>query len=80
MASITLTIPDEAKTELKRFSWVNWSEVARKAIEKRKRKLEVIERLEKILSKSKFTKKDAVELSNEIKSSMHNRLKEEGLI
>ncbi|MEK6933679.1 MAG: hypothetical protein AABW75_02265 [Nanoarchaeota archaeon] len=29
MASITLSVSDEFKSELKRFLWVNWSEIAR---------------------------------------------------
>jgi len=33
-----------------------------------------------IVSKSKFTERDAEELSNKVKSSMHSQLKSEGLI
>ena len=29
MASLTLSISEEFKTQLKLFSWVNWSEIAR---------------------------------------------------
>ena len=29
MASITLAVSDEFKNQLKNFSWVNWSEIAR---------------------------------------------------
>jgi len=29
MASITLPVSDQFKDQLKRFSWVNWSEIAR---------------------------------------------------
>ncbi len=29
MASITLSVNEELKYELKRFSWINWSEIAR---------------------------------------------------
>ncbi|MBN1502099.1 hypothetical protein JW930_01025 [Candidatus Woesearchaeota archaeon] len=29
MASITLAVSDELKNELKRLSWINWSEIAR---------------------------------------------------
>ena len=29
MASITLSVSDEFKNQLKNFSWVNWSEIAR---------------------------------------------------
>jgi len=29
MASITLSVSEEFKSELKHFSWINWSEIAR---------------------------------------------------
>jgi len=32
MATVTLTIPDEVKEELQKFSWVNLSEVVRQSI------------------------------------------------
>ncbi len=32
MATVTLTIPNEVKEELKQFSWVNLSEVVRQSI------------------------------------------------
>ncbi|MFH0875602.1 MAG: hypothetical protein V1859_06705 [archaeon] len=35
MVSITLSVADEYKAELKRFSWVNWSELAREELLKK---------------------------------------------
>jgi len=32
MTSITFTIPDEIKDKMKSFSWINWSELVRRAI------------------------------------------------
>jgi len=29
MATVTLSVPEEFKSQLKRFAWINWSEVAR---------------------------------------------------
>jgi len=75
MPTITLTVPEEVKLELKRLSWVNWSEVAREVFLKRQERMEALERVEKILSKSKFTEKDADELGEKVKKSMHERLK-----
>jgi hypothetical protein len=66
MANITLSIPDELHKKMKKFSELKWSEVARKAIEERINDLETIER---IASKSKLTKKDAEEISKKIKRS-----------
>ena len=36
MASVTLSIPDVFKSELKLFSWVNWSSVAREELTKKR--------------------------------------------
>ena len=80
MASITLAIPDKIKEEMKKLSWVNWSELARKELIKQKKKMEIVEKLKRIVAKSKLTEKDIEELSEKIKSSMHKRLKNEGLI
>jgi predicted CopG family antitoxin len=58
---------------MKNFSEIRWSEVARKAMEQRVEDLEV---LDKIASKSKLSKKDAEELSKKIKSSASKKFNE----
>jgi len=55
---------EELHKKMKTFSEIRWSEIARKAIEQRINDLEAIE---KIASKSKLTKKDAEEISKKIK-------------
>lgn len=35
MASLTLSVSDELKSEIKEFMWVNWSEIAREEFLKR---------------------------------------------
>ena len=32
MTSVTFALPEKTKEEMKKFSWVNWSEVARETI------------------------------------------------
>jgi hypothetical protein len=64
MANITLAIPDEIHAEMKNFSEVRWSEVARKAILER---LEMLKIAENIARKSKLTKADVREFSDKIK-------------
>lgn len=66
MVNMTLSIPEDLHRKIKKFSEIRWSEVARKAIEQRVNDLEV---LEVIASKSKLTKKDAEEISKKIKRS-----------
>ena len=80
MPTLTLTVPDEIKKKLKELKWVNWSEIAREELIKKKRKLETMREIEKIISKSKFTERDAEELSKKVKKSMHRNLKNEGLV
>jgi len=73
MANITLAIPDELHKKMKKMSEIRWSEVARRAIEQRVDDLEV---MNKIASKSKLTKKDVDEISKKIKRSAAKRFYE----
>ena len=64
MANITLAIPDELHEKMKKMKEIRWSEIARRAIEQR---INDLETMNKITSKSRFTKKDIEELSKKIK-------------
>ncbi len=75
MVSVTLSMPDDVKAELKRFSWVNWSEVAREELERERRSQEQLEDFNRIVSKSKMTDADAILLGREIKKALHERYK-----
>ena len=70
MVNMTLSIPEELHNKMRQFNEVRWTEVARKAIEQRIQDLEV---MDKIVSKSKLTKKDASELAEKIKKSASKR-------
>ena len=80
MASVTLTVSEETKADLKRFTWVNWSEVAREAVTGHENAARDFERFRRLVAKSKLSKEDAEALSKKVKSSMHRRLVTEGLI
>ncbi len=71
--NITLSVSDELHKKMKQHSEVRWSEIARKAIEERIEDLEV---MNKIVSKSRLTKKDAEELSRKIKKGAAKRFNE----
>lgn len=79
MESVTITIPDDVKEELKKFSWINWSEVAREKFIRKVKRLEALEKFENLLEKSEFTEKDALELSNKVKEERLKQLKEQGI-
>lgn len=66
MANMTLAINDSIHEELKHFSEIRWSEVARRAIIE---KLETLKLAEKIAHKSKLTQKDIDDFSTLIKKN-----------
>lgn len=71
MANVTLSVSDELYEKMKKHSEVRWSEVARKAIRK---KIEDLEMLDKLTSKSKLTEKDVEEISDRINREVAKRL------
>jgi len=75
MGTMTLTLSDKLKAELKRFSWVNWSELARNELLKEAERQKLFEEVEKILLKSKLTKEDADKLADEVSLSLAKRYK-----
>lgn len=70
MASLTLAIPNELRTKMKRFPEINWSEVARQAILE---KTELLEKMQRLLSKSALTEKDTLEAGRQIKRRVLRR-------
>lgn len=65
MGNITLSIPDDIHKEMKDFSEVKWSEVARKAIVE---KIETLRLAENLAKKSRLTEKDIKNFNKKIKS------------
>ena len=71
MVNMTLALSEELHNKMRAFSEVKWTEVARKAIEQR---VNDLEKLEKLASKSKLTKEDAEEISKKIKIAAAKKL------
>ncbi len=67
MANITLTIPEDLRTEIQKHREVNWSAVMRRAMTEHLRKLHIAEA---IASKSKLTQKDIAELDKLVKKGI----------
>ena len=80
MASIMASLPDSLKADIEHFSWVNWSEVAREEFIKKIKRLDALERFEKLLENSEFTEEDALKLSRKVKEGRFKQLKKQGLI
>ena len=70
MPTITLSVPTELKKEMEESKEINWSQVARTAIQEKIAQLKI---LKEIASKSKLTEKDALELGRRINKSLHER-------
>lgn len=68
--NITLSVSDEVFEKMREFPEMRWSEVARASIEQR---LEMLEALESVASKSKLSAKDAEELGEKIKKGIARR-------
>ena len=60
---MTLALPDDLNKIMKRHVEIKWSEVARQALWKQARKMEL---MDKILSNSKITEEDALKLGAKI--------------
>ena len=71
MGNMTLVMPDELQEKMKNHSEIRWSEVVRKAIQK---KIEDLEFLDKLTAKSKLTPKDVMEISKKIDANVAKRL------
>jgi hypothetical protein len=71
MANITLSIPDDLHMNMRKFSEIRWSAVARKAIQKKVKDLEM---MDKLTSKSVLTEKDVEEISNKINKRLAKKI------
>lgn len=72
MPAITLSVPQDLKSEMDKSKFINWSEVAREAIKEKVVQLRI---LDDIAKKSKLTEKDAIDISKKINQGMSKRYK-----
>ena len=63
MTNMTLAIPQELMTVMKKHREIRWSEVARQALQE---KAEELKLLDQLVSKSKLTDKEAMEIGHKI--------------
>jgi len=73
MGNITLSVPNDVHEDMRRFSDIRWSEVARRAIVN---KIETLKIAESIAKKSKLNKKDIEDFSKKIKTNATKRFVE----
>ncbi len=67
MPTMTLSVPNDLYDIIKSHKEIKWSEIARRAMWEYAMKLNL---LDKILDKSEFTEKDAMEMDKIIKRSL----------
>ena len=72
MVSITLSVPEEIKKEMDMFPEMNWSTVAREAIEQR---LIMLEKFREFTKNSEFTEEDALKFGREVTEKAAKRHK-----
>jgi len=71
VTNITLAIPDELHEKMRRHSEIRWSEVVRRTISE---KIEDLELIDKLTSKSRLTQKDVDELAHKINREVFKEL------
>lgn len=67
MVSVTFSIPDKLKSEMKEFTWVNWSELARQEVLIQDERAELFEELEELTKDSKLTDEDCLKFAKLVK-------------
>jgi len=72
MGELVIEIPEELREEMEELPKVNWQLVVRRSL---KHELKEILELKRIISKSKLTEEDVLELSEKIDKSLSKRFK-----
>jgi len=74
MPTITVNVDDDLKERMEKHPEINWSEVTRQAIQK---KIEALEVMDELTSKSDLTENDVQEIADKINESGRKRADEE---
>lgn len=80
MVSITISLDEKSRKEMQKFSWINWSEVARNILLERLKKQEKLEKLKSLLENSELSEEDIIELSKKARKGRFKELKKKGLV
>jgi len=73
MPTITLSVPEDLKREMDTLKYINWSAVAREAIQEKVSQLALFK---SIVAKSKLTGRDAGHIGAKISASLHKKYKQ----
>lgn len=78
MASVTLAIPDEVRSDMESVPWVNWSRLAQEVIEKKLKIAELLKKAESV--EEKEFEEWAAKFVKERRKGRFKELKSKGLI
>jgi len=67
MPSVTFSVPEKVKFEMKQLSWVNWSELARQEVLIQDERAKLFKELEELTKNSKLTDKDCLRFAKLVK-------------
>jgi hypothetical protein len=70
VVNVTFAVPEELHEIMRRHPEIKWSEIARKAMWEYAQKLEL---MEKIVSDSRLSEKDVLELDKKVKAEMSEK-------
>ena len=70
MVNVTFAVPEELHEIMRRHPEIKWSEIARKAMWEYAQRLELMER---IVSGSRLSEKDVLELDKKVKAGLRRR-------
>jgi hypothetical protein len=73
MVSITLSVSEELKKKMDLYPEINWSAVARDAINK---KLLILQKMDQLLEKSDLTETDTIRLGRELTKRVAKKYKD----
>jgi len=77
MVSVSFTISDELKSRMEKFSWINWSEIAREEALEHDKKIVLLDELDDLTKDSKITDKDCLEFAKRVKKRIWQKVKKE---
>lgn len=72
-ATLTLSIPEKLKKELREVKGVNWSEETRQFLEDRVKRVKALKKLDELTKNAKITDQEILELSRKINEGIAKR-------
>ena len=70
MVSVTLSVSKDLKQKMGKHKEIRWSEIARQAIQER---IELLEKMDRLLEKSKLTERETISLGRKVNKSLASR-------